>query len=178
MVENTADDEIERRLHDLTLDFGVVTMAAISRPLQLKTLGEWQLKLWVPRNLFKREKDAREAFKNKRLPLVLPVREFPLRNHAEFSGGESRLNCDNFLEVKSVLKTRRVAAFLPDFLGPGENASAFFQMNVPAINSCRFHYRLAWNPRLLRLNPHASRWRETLLKNLESLYQAKSKLAT
>src|SRR5919108_3942816 len=34
-VTTAADDEIERRLHDLTLDFGVVTAETISRPLQL-----------------------------------------------------------------------------------------------------------------------------------------------
>jgi len=39
------DEEIERRLHDLTLDFGILTTSNISRPLQTKRLGTAQLKL-------------------------------------------------------------------------------------------------------------------------------------
>src|SRR5688572_6988165 len=33
ILEPAADDEIERRLHDLTLDFAIVTRSALSRPL-------------------------------------------------------------------------------------------------------------------------------------------------
>src|SRR5262249_37292486 len=36
-------DEIETRLHDLTLDFGVITNATLRRPLQTKLLGQWKL---------------------------------------------------------------------------------------------------------------------------------------
>ena len=52
-VEAVLGDEVERRLHDLTLDFGVVTRPAVSRPLQLKELGVWRLKFWVPKTLCK-----------------------------------------------------------------------------------------------------------------------------
>jgi DNA-binding transcriptional LysR family regulator len=40
VVETASDSEIERRLHDLTLDFGVTTQLVISRPLQLMELGQ------------------------------------------------------------------------------------------------------------------------------------------
>src|SRR5512147_1079137 len=50
-VEAVGEDHIERRLHDLTLDFGVVRRAAVSRPLQLKELGAWRLGLWVPKTV-------------------------------------------------------------------------------------------------------------------------------
>ena len=46
-VETVAEDVIERRLHDLTLDFGVVANLALSRPLQSRELGGWRVKLWV-----------------------------------------------------------------------------------------------------------------------------------
>src|SRR5262249_1946446 len=50
-TEVVRDDEIERRLHDLTLDFGVVGNAVLSRPLQTKLVGYWKLELWVPKRL-------------------------------------------------------------------------------------------------------------------------------
>ncbi len=38
-VETARDDEIEKRLHELTLEFGVLTAETLSRPWQLKDLG-------------------------------------------------------------------------------------------------------------------------------------------
>src|SRR5688572_1356102 len=51
VTEVTGGDEIERRLHDLTLDFGVVHRATLSRPLQTMEVGKWKLNLWVPKPL-------------------------------------------------------------------------------------------------------------------------------
>jgi DNA-binding transcriptional LysR family regulator len=165
-VETAADDEIESRLHDLTLDFGVVTAESISRPLQLKELGSWRLKLWVPKGLFKSERQASAAFKERRLPLAVPAREFALFDHAEFKDYEARLTCNSFLEARTALENQGLAAFLPDFLEPGGAAKAFLHVRIPAVDSCVFRNRLAWNPRLLRLNPHASRRRDSLLESL------------
>src|SRR5688572_24934468 len=50
-LEVATDDEIERRLHDLTLDFGIVTAIALSRPLQTRSIGKSKLVLIVPRRL-------------------------------------------------------------------------------------------------------------------------------
>src|SRR5437867_503550 len=75
VVEIAANDEIEKRLHDLTLDFGITTAAALSRPLQLREIGAWSLQLWVPKALHKTERQAWQAFQDKRLPLILAGKE-------------------------------------------------------------------------------------------------------
>jgi DNA-binding transcriptional LysR family regulator len=165
-VETVLGDEVERRLHDLTLDFGVVTRAAVSRPLQLKELGAWQLRFWVPKSLCRTAKQAEQAFKEKRVPLVWPEAELP---RAEFNGLEDyepSLACANFLEAKLALEGGSLAAFLPGFLPPGALASRCLNVNIPVLGSQLFHYHLAWNPRLLRLNPHARRRRDVLTEAL------------
>ena len=68
--EAATDEEIERRLHDLTLDFGVVTNESLSRPLQTKCLGEWRLELWVPKAFRLNATKAAQNFEQGRLPLV------------------------------------------------------------------------------------------------------------
>lgn len=73
-TEVTSDEDIERRLHDLTLDYGVICSAPISRPLQTKTLREWKLQLWVPKALGLTEFSAAKAFQQGRLPLYWPGR--------------------------------------------------------------------------------------------------------
>ena len=91
-VEAVLGDEVERRLHDLTLDFGVVTRAAVSRPLQLKELGTWRLKFWVPKTLCKTASQAERAFADKRLPIVWPAGELPQSEFSASGGLRTRLD--------------------------------------------------------------------------------------
>jgi DNA-binding transcriptional LysR family regulator len=165
-VEAVLGDEVERRLHDLTLDFSVVTRAEVSRPLQLKQLGAWRLRFWVPKALCKTVRQAERAFADKRLPLVWPAAELSQSEFNILEDYEPALTCSNFLEARVALEEKSLAAFLPDFVPLANTADRCLNVKVPAVDSCLFHYRLAWNPRLLRLNPHAQRRRDALVEAL------------
>ncbi len=165
-VEAVVGDEVERRLHDLTLDFGVVTRPAVSRPLQLKELGVWRLKFWVPKTLCKTARQAERAFADKRLPIVWPAGELSQSELDILADYEPALTCASFLEARVALEHKSLAAFLPDFVALGTSGDRCLNLKMPAVDSCRFHYRLAWNPRLLRLNPHARRRRDALAESL------------
>ena len=165
-VETVPEDDIERRLHDLTLDFGVVSRAGLSRPLQLKELGAWRLRLWVPRNRGRTAGQAARAFAEKRLPLVWPAGELPASEFNVLENYEPALLCASFLEARVALLEEGLAAFLPDFIPVETEADRYLSPRIPAMDACRFHYRLAWNPRLLRLNPHARRRRDALAESL------------
>jgi DNA-binding transcriptional LysR family regulator len=165
-VEAVLGDEVERRLHDLTLDFGVVTRPEVSRPLQIKELGAWRLKFWVPKALCKTVKQAQRAFGDRRLPLVWPAGELSQSEFNVLADYEPALTCSNFLEAKVALEEKSLAAFLPDFVPLGATVDRCWEVKVPAVDSCIFYYRLAWNPRLLRLNRHAQRRRDVLIESL------------
>ncbi len=173
-VEAAGDDEIERRLHDLTLDFGVVVRSELSRPLQSKELATWNLKLWVPKELYKNTRHVLEAIKDGRLPWVLPAGEFPPMDDYSFSAGEPHLRCNSFIEAQTAAQEQGLAMILPDYLPPPEPSSAFVKVRIPSIQTQAFQYRLAWNPRMLRLNQHADRRREYLLESLVSKMRALS----
>jgi DNA-binding transcriptional LysR family regulator len=159
--EVAADEEIERRLHDLTLDFGVVARAGLSRPLQTRLLGEWQLELWAPKGLRLSETKAAHAFEQRRLPLVL-ARELDGLGVLQPAERDVCLVCDSFLDSRAALEEQEVAALLPGFLAPSKTTRSFLQVYIPKIDSRTFHFHLAWNPRLMRLNPHAVRRRDWL----------------
>jgi DNA-binding transcriptional LysR family regulator len=165
-VETASDDEIERRLHDLTLDFGVTTREAISRPLQLKEMGRWRLNLWVPTALHKTERSAAAAFRERRLPFAIAAKELQALGATEFGDQDCRLICDSFLQACDTLREQNVAAILPGYLNVGAASKAFLRVRVPAIDARGFYFRLAWNPRLIRLNPHTARRRDFLIKAL------------
>jgi DNA-binding transcriptional LysR family regulator len=165
-TEIVSEEEVEHRLHDLTLDFGVVGSAAISRPLQTRALGEWKLELWEPKALHSSETSAAKAFEEHRLPLVLARKELERLGVFSPTDYEAHLVCDNFLEARAAIEGQEIGAFLPDFLAPGTTSRSLIRVHVPKIDSRSFHFHLAWNPRLLRLNPHAIRRRDWLAESL------------
>jgi DNA-binding transcriptional LysR family regulator len=160
--------EIERRLHALTLDFGITGSAAISRPLQTKLLGKWKLELWVPRALGLNELAARRAFQARELPLVLARNELERLALAMVAKYPAHLLCDSFLEARAAMEGGQLGALLPNFLAPTKPAGAFAQVRIPKVGSQTYDFHLAWNPRLLRLNPHAVRRRDWLAKSIAS----------
>lgn len=160
--EVVSDGEIERRLHDLTLDFGVIGNSNLSRPLQTAPLRKWNLKLWVPKAMGLNEAMARREFLAQKLPLVLAKSELDPAMLVRVSKYPSRLMCDSFLAAKIVLEGRKVAALLPDFLME-DNEDEYFHVRLPQIWRSTFRFYLAWNPRMLRLNPHSVRQRDFLV---------------
>jgi len=164
-VETVRDEEIERRLHGLTLDFGVVTSQSLSRPLQLKEIGSSRLRLWMPKGMFDCEQAAARAIKDEHLPLALALVEFPLPEHPLLSASQNLFRCETFLQARRVLETGAFAALLPDFLPPAEGTNCT-ELQPSGLTLKDVHYSLAWNPRLLRLNPHAARRRDWLLEKL------------
>jgi DNA-binding transcriptional LysR family regulator len=161
-TEVVSDAQIEPRLQDLTLDFGIMGQAELGRPLQARLLGNWRLQLWVPRTMGLTELAARRAFRAQQLPLVKAGAELDALMLPGVAKYSARLACDNFLEAKAVLEAGKLAALLPDFLAPTETVGSFGRVRVPEIDARQFGVFLVWNPRLLRLNPHAARWRDWL----------------
>jgi DNA-binding transcriptional LysR family regulator len=166
-TEVLGDEEIERRLHDLRLDFGVTTRAELSRPLQTKPLGQWKLELWIPRCL--RPRETKTAQPENRLPLVLAARELEDLGAIALSEHEGHLRCENFLEARDVLEGQNAAAYIPDFLAP-RNLKVFVKLPLSSIDAHSFQFYFAWNPRLLRLNPHAARRRDLLIAALSKQF--------
>lgn len=166
-TEGADRTEIERRLHELTLDFGVVSGAGLSRPLETQALGSWGLQLWLPSGLGLTPARAAQAFGARRLPLVLARNELAEVGPLPYPGDAAQVVCESFLEARAALEGGRVAALLPAFLAPAKSATGFLRVPVPALRECAFGCHLAWNPRLLRLNPHAVRQRDWLLKALQ-----------
>lgn len=160
--ETISDDEIERRLHDLTLDFGVVVRPELSRPLQTRELLSARLELWIPKALKLGPDKAARAFAHGALPLALAVPELEHFGFSEETGNEYHLICGSFMDARAAIEGRKLGALLPDFLAPGDASKAFLRVPVPKLDACVIRFHLAWNPRLLRLNPHAVRQRDWL----------------
>jgi hypothetical protein len=122
--------------------------------------------LWAPKALRLTAASATKAFKEQRLPLALATKELDGLGVLSPKEAGAHLACQNFLEASAALEGQELAALLPDFLAPSKNSKSFLRVQIPKIDSHTFEFHLAWNPRLLRLNPHAARRRDLLAELL------------
>ena len=163
-TEVVAGEEIERRLHTLSLDFGVVITTGLSRPLQTKPLHRWKLELWVPKALDLTQAKAAEAFKNRTLPIVLARSELDDLGVLPAAEYEAEMESCSFIDALVAVQQQQLAGVVPDFLVPAK--SSLMRVRLPELESRSFQFHLAWNPRLLRLNPHIIRTRDWLVEVL------------
>jgi len=163
-TEVVAAEEIERRLHTLSLDFGVVATPGLSRPLQTKPLRQWELGLWVPKALGLTQPEAAEAFKKRTLPIVLARSELDDLGVMPAAEYEAKVESCSFIDALVAVQQQQLACVVPDFLVPAK--SSLLRVQIPDLESSSFQFHLAWNPRLLRLNPHVIRTRDWLVEVL------------
>jgi DNA-binding transcriptional LysR family regulator len=165
IVEAVAHDDVERRLHELTLDFGIISDAKISRPLKTAELGGCRLELWVPKALCQTAREAARALRNKQLPCAWAAAELEPATLEDFAPTDAAVVCESFSEARILVDTGRLAAWLPEFLPPADRRQ-HHRLSPAKSAAPRWQFWLVWNPRLLRLNPHAGRRREALVQEL------------
>ncbi len=163
-TEVSSDETTEQRLQELTLDFGILGHDTPGRPLKTSPLGTWQLQLWAPQA---QKRNAARAYAAGKLPLVLADKELAGLNLWP-QEPPARLRCDSFLAARAAMVSLSAAGLLPSFLPPPQGMT---RVPLPSLDKQSHTYHLAWNPRLLRLNPQA----ETYLHQLrDSLTNAMS----
>ena len=143
---------MERALHELRLEFAVTTRLSLTRPLELKELMSWRIGVWIPTALGLDKRSARRALREGTMPLAIAQSELSLEDLELFGKARQRLVCQNFLQAMRTTHEGRWAAVLPEFLGKTLPAEDFTALQLPALRGKTFY--LAWNPRLMRLNPH------------------------
>ncbi len=158
-VLNLRTAEITNRLHDLSLDFGLVRREAVSAPLKCAPLGKMEYALFCPRSRFDKVPDVRRAIET--LPLAMQsgdgvfTRQF--RDWAEKNGVNVRvkIECDAFPQASRTVQSGQCAAILPKIARGDLPGDAFWELDVPFLNKKPRQVCLAWNPRTIRLRSEA-----------------------
>jgi DNA-binding transcriptional LysR family regulator len=158
-VQNLRTAEITNRLHDLSLDFGLVRREAVSAPLKCAPLGKMEYALFCPRSRFDKVPDARRAIET--LPLAMQsgdgifTRQF--RGWAEKNDVKVcvKIECDAFPQASRAVQSGQCAAILPKIARGDLPGDAFWEIDVPFLNKKPRQVCLAWNPRTIRLRSEA-----------------------
>ena len=164
VLEVTTDDEIEKRLHDLTLDFGIVSKLGLSRPLQIQEMGRSKLGLYVPKSFSGTRTGVLKALRERTMAVVIAQSELNAEAQAGMKDFRLQLACDSFLNARAAMAEGKLAGVLPEFLAPDRRF--FWRIEIPEMGRCDIQFSFAWNPRLIRLNPRVIRTQDALAKAL------------
>ena len=156
---NLRTAEITNRLHDLSLDFGIVRRDAVSPPLKCAPLGRMEYALFCPRSCFAKAPDMQRVFEM--LPLAMQSSDGSftrqVRDWAEKNGVNIRvkIECDAFPQASRAVQTGQCAAILPKIARVDLPGDTFWEIDMPVLNKKPRQVCLAWNPRTTRLRSEA-----------------------
>jgi DNA-binding transcriptional LysR family regulator len=158
-VQNLRTAEITNRLHDLSLDFGLVRREAVSPPLKCVFLGKMEYALFHPTSRFAKAPDVRRVIET--LPLALQcsdgvfTRQFWSWVEKNGLKVSVKIECDAFPQAARALLSGQCAAILPKIARVDLPGDAFRGIDVPFLNNQPRQVCLAWNPRTIRLRTEA-----------------------
>lgn len=160
---NLRTNEIVQQLTDCRLDFGIIRKNAIAPGLKSVSLGTVSYVALVPESL------ARAA---KKLSLQQALTDLPLATQTtdgQFTGGlrdianslnvavRPALACQSFPQTMAALRTGRFWAIVPEIAERDASPSTLQRISDPALRHLDREAMLAWNPRLVRIRPSASK---------------------
>ena len=160
-VENLRTSEITNRLHDLSLDFGLVRRDAVSEPLAAFPLGKMEFALFCPKTVSASgtRPDHRKVFES--IPLAMQSGDgIFMRQFRDWAASKNlnvsiKLECDSFPQACRALCSGHFATVLPKLARCDLPKDGFWELDVPFLNKKPRQICLAWNPRTLRLRSEA-----------------------
>jgi DNA-binding transcriptional LysR family regulator len=160
---NLRTNEIVQQLTDCRLDFGILRKNAVTAGLKAVSLGLITYVAVVPTELVPKKGKLSLHHALRELPLATQTTDGQftsgLRDLAKASGGllVPALACQSFPQTLAAVKTGRYWAVVPEMALGDLPAGSVQTIPDDALQSLAREAMLAWNPRLARIRPGATK---------------------
>lgn len=167
-TENLRTNEIVQQLTDCRLDFGIIRKSAVAPGLKCVSLGLIQYVAIAPKTLWGKRRGLTLRQFLTELPIAAQTTDGQfagrLREIAQEFGSKfaPALASQSFPQTVAAIKSGRFAAIVPELALAEFPANSVKQVDDPAIALLAREAMLAWNPRLVRVRPHADRLAQSL----------------
>jgi len=171
---NLRTNEIVQQLTDCRLDFGIVRKNAVAVGLKAVSLGMVTYVGLVPNGLLPKKKKITLRQALAELPLATQTTDGQftsgLREIAKAHGVPltPMLACQSFPQTMAAIKTGRFWAIVPEMAAGDLPPDSVHQISDEALQSLAREAMLAWNPRLVRIRPGASKVASALHSSLQT----------
>jgi len=169
---NLRAHEIVRQLGDGRIDLGIVRENAIGSGLKMTPLGRLDYCAVVPAQLIKGRKrpSLREVFASLPIAVQTTDGQFSRRLREIFASlgitFRPTLACQSFPQAASAVRSGLFAAILPKLALTDLPAKTYVLADGAALDRLQREIVLAWNPRIARVRPGATRLLEQIQKLL------------
>ncbi|HEY1110701.1 MAG TPA: LysR family transcriptional regulator [Opitutaceae bacterium] len=160
---NLRTNDIVQQLSDSRLDFGIIRKNALPPGLKAISLGTVTYVALVPQALLGRRKKVTLAEMLTELPLATQTTDGQftsgLREIAGLQGVaiSPALSCQSFPQTMAAVRSGRFAAIVPE-LAVGElDSRSTYKISGDELRPLAREAMLAWNPRLIRVRPNATK---------------------
>lgn len=173
-TSNLRTNEIVQQLTDCRLDFGIIRKNAVAAGLKGLSLGMVKYVAVVPYALMPRRKKLTLGQILAELPLATQTTDGQftsiLREIAKAHGVPLTpvLACQSFPQTMAAVKTGQFWSIVPEMAACDLSPGAVHQIADDALRSLAREVMLAWNPRLVRIRPGASKVAAVLHLNLQT----------
>lgn len=160
---NLRTNEIVQQLTECRLDFGIVRKNAVTTGLKSVSLGMITYVAVVPHKLVPRKGTLTLAQALRELPLATQTTDGQftsgLRDVAKAGGAPliPTVACQSFPQTLAAVKTGRFWAVVPEMAAHDLPAGSVQKITDPALHALSREAMLAWNPRLARIRPGATK---------------------
>ena len=169
---NLRTNEIVQQLTDSRLDFGIIRKDAVALGLKAVSLGVVRYAALVPEALARRKKPSlRQALSTMPLATQTTDGQFTsgLREIAKSLGLllTPALSCQSFPQTMAAVRSGRFAAIVPEMAIHDLPDGLTHRVHDPLLDLLDREAMLAWNPRLVRVRPNASKIAAKLHQSLK-----------
>ncbi len=162
-TSNLRTNEIVQQLSDCRLDFGIIRKNALAPGLKAVSLGMVTYVAVIPNELMPRKKKVtlRQALHD--LPLATQTTD------GQFTSGlrdlaktfeapiTPALSCQSFPQTMAAVRTGQFWSIVPEMAVRDLSAGAVHRIFDDGLRALAREAMLAWNPRLIRIRPGASK---------------------
>jgi DNA-binding transcriptional LysR family regulator len=173
-TSNLRTNEIVQQLTECRLDFGIIRKNAVAAGLKAVSLGMVTYVAVLPNALMPRKRKITLGQALAELPLATQTTDGQftsgLREIAKSHGLPltPALACQSFPQTMAAIKTGRFWSIVPEMAARDLPSDSVHQISDDALRSLAREATLAWNPRLVRIRPGASKVASALHLNLQA----------
>jgi DNA-binding transcriptional LysR family regulator len=160
---NRRTNDIVQQLADGRVDFGIIRRDAVVAGLKSASLGVWHYTLVVPVALAAKKTGLNAAGVLGSLPIAAQTTDGQFAERLRALGHElgieprHALACQSFPQTLAAVRSGAFAAVLPALATADLPAKGFHEIADPSLRGLSRELVLAWNPRLVRVRPAASK---------------------
>lgn len=160
---NLRTNDIVQQLSDSRLDFGIIRKNALPPGLKAISLGVVTYVALVPQALLGRRKKVTLAEMLTELPLATQTTDGQFTSGLrEIAGLQSvaispALSCQSFPQTMAAVRSGRFAAIVPELAVSELDSRSTYKISGEELRPLAREAMLAWNPRLIRVRPNATK---------------------